>query len=239
MLSVIIAVKDELDNVDPLALEINEVFAGLPMDWEVLWIDDGSKDGTIARLKEIHRQNPSRHRFVIHRGNFGKSAAVMTGLARARGEIIATLDGDCQNDPADIPRLLKMMEEGGFDVVTGFRQRRNDNFIRKMSSRIGNGFRNIITGHYVRDAACAIRVFKAETVQGIPWFEGMHRFIVTLIYMNGFKKIAEVPVNHRPRIRGEAKYGIRNRLLVGLIDTFFIRWYKQRQSVPDIQESSD
>ena len=134
------------------------------------------------------------------------------------GDILATLDGDGQNDPADIPHLIEKLQKHDGDMVNGVRQKRYGPFVRKISSRIANNFRDWVTGDRVTDVGCSVRVFKLECVKRIPVFKGMHRFLPTLVRMQGYTHIMESPVNHRPRVRGKTKYGIQNRLWVGLTD---------------------
>lgn len=230
--TIIVPVKDEEENIDTLAGEIDSAMARSGSSWECIWIDDGSTDGTADRLRDLHAQNP-RHRFVLLSRNFGQSAALSVGFRNARGRVFATMDGDGQNDPADIPRLLELLQEHNADMVNGVRQKRHDSFVRKASSRIANSFRNRVTHERVADVGCSIRVFRPKCVESIPVFKGMHRFFPTLIRMQGFPNIIESPVNHRPRLRGKTKYGIQNRLWVGLADLAAVRWMQSRLVFPE------
>ena len=233
--SVVVPVEDEEESVPSLAREIEAAMAGLAKTWECLWVDDGSTDRTLPVLQELCGQSDV-HRCISLDGNFGQSAALAAGLARARGAVICTLDGDGQNDPADFPALLARLEQGDTDMVNGVRARRHDSWIRKISSRIANGFRNFVTREKVRDVGCSLRVFRRECSEDIPVFKGMHRFFPTLVRMRGFR-ITEMPVNHRPRVRGQTKYGISNRLWVGLGDTFAVRWMQSRLVWPRVRET--
>ncbi|OPY67421.1 MAG: Undecaprenyl-phosphate 4-deoxy-4-formamido-L-arabinose transferase [Syntrophorhabdus sp. PtaU1.Bin002] len=161
------------------------------------------------------------------------------GFQNTVGDIIATLDGDGQNDPADIPRLITLLQEHNADMVNGVRSKRNDSFVRKISSRIANGFRNWVTGDNITDVGCALRVFRSRCVKRIPVFKGMHRFFPTLVRIQGFSRIIESPVNHRPRTRGKTKYGIQNRLWVGLADLGAVKWMQSRLVFPEIQSQTD
>ncbi|MEN6439807.1 MAG: glycosyltransferase family 2 protein [Syntrophobacter sp.] len=225
-LSIVIPVKNEVENILSLAVEIGSVFEKEPIEWECIWIDDGSTDGSLAALCGLSEADP-RHRYVSFAENAGQSAAFWAGFNEARGEMIATIDGDGQNDPADLPTLTRMVRTGQADMVNGYRIRRKDNLKRKLTSFVANSFRTLMTGKTVRDVGCSTRVFRRECIAELPRFSGMHRFLPTLVAMRGFR-LAEVPVNHRPRLRGKSKYSINNRLWIGLIDTFGVIWLKKR-----------
>jgi glycosyltransferase involved in cell wall biosynthesis len=235
--SIVIPVKDEDKNIDALAKEIDTALAPADFSWECLWIDDGSADDTANILRKLHDKNP-RHRFVLLARNFGQSAALSVGFQNARGDIIATLDGDGQNDPNDIPRLIKLLREHRADMVNGVRRNRHDSYVRRISSRIANGFRNWVTGDNITDVGCSLRVFRSKCVKRIPVFKGMHRFFPTLVRIQGFSHIIESPVNHRPRMRGETKYGIQNRLWVGLADLGAVKWMQNRLVFPEVQSQA-
>lgn len=236
-ISIVIPVKDEEENVFPLAVEIGKVMGAGPWNWECLWIDDGSKDLTLTELERINKQDP-HHEFISLHGNFGQAAALYTGFFHARGKIIATLDGDGQNDPADIPGLVTLLVEENADMVNGRRKKRRDNPVRRISSFIANGFRNWITKENIHDVGCSIRVFRHECIEHIPLFKGMHRFLPTLVRMAGFTHVLEVPVGHRPRLMGQTKYGIHDRLWVGILDTLGVRWLQGRAVKPRIKSST-
>lgn len=231
MISVVVPVKNEEDNIAPLAAEIADALDNSPWDWECLWIDDYSTDSTPEKIAGINAEKQN-HKLVKHLGGYGQSAALATGFGIAEGNIIATLDGDGQNDPADIPKLVRKLLDEDADMVNGWRQNRRDSIVRKLSSKIANAYRNILTGEKIRDVGCAIRVFKKECFHNIPVFKGMHRFFPTLVRIAGHDKIIEEPVNHRPRERGKTKYGINNRLWVGIADTFAVCWMRWRMVFP-------
>lgn len=235
-ISIVIPVKDEEESVDTLAMEIEAAMATGAWDWECIWVDDGSTDGSLARLKSLARAN-TRHRYLSFSRNSGQSAALWAGFSASRGAVIATLDADGQNDPADLPKLLRLMEETAADIVNGYRERRADSIIRKISSRIGNGFRNLVTGRTVRDVGCSTRCFRRECVRHLPPFKGMHRFLPTLMSLHGYRFV-EVPVNHRPRDKGHTKYSIHNRLWVGIHDLFGVRWFKSRAFSYSVREQA-
>jgi dolichol-phosphate mannosyltransferase len=221
--SIVIPVKNEEASIPDLAREIDTAFAKADFAWEVLWVDDGSNDSTLDLLKAL----PKPHRWISFARNFGQSAAFAAGFREAHGEWVGTLDGDGQNDPNDLLRQLAHGRANNVDMVNGIRQRRQDNFVRKLSSKIGNGTRNLITGKSVTDVGCSTRVVKRRFVADMPFFHGNHRFIPTLAMMAG-ATIAEIPVNHRQRHGGKSKYGISNRMFSGLRDCFGVRWLKSR-----------
>lgn len=224
--SIVIPIKDEAENIGELADEITRAMGAETGTWECVWIDDGSTDRSLSVLKELNRKDP-RHGYISFAENSGQSAAFWAGFRAARGAVIATIDGDGQNDPADLPPMIRMVREGEADMVNGYRQKRRDTATRRQASRIANGVRNFFTGKTVRDVGCSTRAFRRECVAYLPRFAGMHRFIPTLAAMEGFK-LAEIPVNHRPRRFGESKYSIQNRLWVGMADLFGVFWLQKR-----------
>ncbi len=236
-ISIVIPAKDEAQNILELSGEINEAMALLENPWEVLWIDDGSQDHTLSVLKELN-QRDRRHRYISFSTNCGQSAALIAGFHECTGEVIATLDADGQNDPRDLPPMISLLLSGKADMVNGYRAMRRDGFVRRISSKIANGFRNMTTGRTVRDVGCSTRVFKRECTAQLPPFKGLHRFFPTLIAMSGYR-LQEVPVNHRSRRKGKTKYGIHNRLWVGLYDVFGIMWLRRRAFRYTIKERSE
>jgi glycosyltransferase involved in cell wall biosynthesis len=223
-LSIVIPVYNEEDNIPVLAAEIEAALAPTELPYEVIWVDDGSTDDGPRVLAGLVARDP-RVRILHLRRNCGQSAALDAGFRHARGEILATLDADLQNDPADIPRLLDALP--GCDVVCGVRQKRRDNWVRRISSKIANGVRNRLTHESVTDVGCTLRVYRRESVEGIFMFTGMHRFLPTLLKLAG-ARIREIPVHHRPRLHGVPKYNIRNRIWKALGDLFAVRWMQKR-----------
>ncbi len=223
-ISLVIPVYNEEENLPVLHGEIREAMAGVDRPYEVIYVDDGSTDGSPAILSGLAREDP-RVRILRQHRNSGQSAALDAGFRFARGEVIVTLDADLQNDPADIPRLLERI--GEHDVVSGVRTRRQDSWVRRISSRIANGIRNRVTHESVTDVGCTLRAARAEYLRRIPVFNGMHRFLPTLLRMEG-ARVTEVPVNHRPRLHGQPKYNIRNRIWRALLDLFGVRWLQTR-----------
>ncbi len=223
--SVVVPALNEGENVAPLLLEIMQAFEGGSHSYEVIFVDDGSTDETAEVLTTLALEHPVV-RNVHHTRNCGQSAAQATGFRVARGEVIITMDADQQNDPADIAALLGALT-AEVDCVCGVRIVRKDNWIRKISSKIANGFRDFVTGDKVSDAGCTFRSIRRSALREVPVFNGMHRFLPTMLRIQGYR-IAEIPVNHRPRTRGLSKYGISNRLWRGIRDCFAIRWYRAR-----------
>ena len=231
-ISVVVPVYNEEGNLPVLIPKLVEVLKGLGLSYEMIFVDDGSSDGSRKILKEAATQYPFL-RVLRLRENRGLSTALVAGMKEARGEKIVTLDSDLQNDPADIPRLLEHLDR--YDMATGWRQKREDTWLKKISSKIGNAVRNRLSGEAIRDSACTLRAFKKECVKEIPVFNGMHRFLSTLVKMGGYR-IIEVPVSHYPRKFGKSKYNIRNRMVRSFIDLLAVRWMKRRTIRYDIEE---
>jgi glycosyltransferase involved in cell wall biosynthesis len=220
-----VPVYDERDNLEPLHRELTAALAEVPGGVEFVYVDDGSRDGSGERLADLAKRD-GRVRVLRFAANAGQSAAFAAGFEAARGEVVATLDADLQNDPADLPRLLAALDRA--DVVNGVRMGRRDGLVRKLSSRIGNGFRNWVTQESVTDVGCSLRVMRASYLRRVKLHHGMHRFLPTLLRMEG-ARVVELPVGHRPRRHGRSKYGIANRLFVGLADVFAVRWMQKRK----------
>jgi len=232
LLSLVIPVHDEEESLEALHRELDAAVGNWPGGLEILFIDDGSRDASRARLQVIAEKDP-RVRVLALDAQHGQSAAFDAGFRAARGELIATLDADLQNDPADLPRLLAALEHA--DVVCGVRIARRDAFVRRASSRIANAFRNAVTGESVRDVGCSLRVIRSRSLVHVKLYRGMHRFLPTLLALEG-ARVIELPVAHRPRRHGRSKYGIANRLFVGLVDVFAVRWMKQRRLAYRVRE---
>lgn len=224
-ISIVVPVYNEKDNIRPLIEEITAAMAQTGSPYEIVYVDDFSCDGSLEELHRL-RQEFKTLRVIAHSRNCGQSAAVASGFSAARGNTVVTLDADRQNDPADIPALLEQLTEG-VEMICGLRKKRRDSAIRKLSSRVANAFRNAVTGDRVSDTGCGLRAVRRAALAEIPVFNGMHRFLPTLMRFQGFT-VREVPVNHRPRTAGVSKYGVGNRAWRGFVDCFAIRWYKSR-----------
>ena len=219
-ISVVVPLYNEEDNIANLEHEVAEALAGL--DYEMVLVDDGSSDSTVARVQ----QGP-RVRLLCFEKNAGQSAAMHAGIHAARGGVIVTIDGDLQNDPKDIPAMLKKLDEG-FDMVCGYRAKRKDTTFKRIQSRIANNVRRAFIGDGVRDTGCTLKAFRRECSEALLPFNGMHRFMPALIANMGFK-VTEVPVNHRARTAGVSKYGFGNRALKATMDMFGVRWLNSRR----------
>jgi dolichol-phosphate mannosyltransferase len=231
LLSVVIPVRNEAPNIAPLVAEIGAALAGLPH--EIVYVDDGSTDATPAALAAAAATAPVRH--LRHRASCGQSAAVVTGIRAARGEWIATLDGDGQNDPADIPRLLaRAQEEGGAILVAGHRVNRRDSWVKRRSSRIANAVRAWLLKDATPDTGCGLKVFPRALFLDLPAFDHMHRFLPALVLRQGGRVVSE-PVNHRPRVRGTSNYGTLDRLAVSLFDLIGVAWLQRRWKRPVVE----
>jgi dolichol-phosphate mannosyltransferase len=224
-LSLVIPVYNERDNLAVLHGEITDALKTVGAPYEILFVDDGSSDGSDSVLRGLRDADP-RVRVVTFARNAGQSAAMDAGFKSARGEVVVTLDADLQNDPTDIPRLLRALE--GLDAVVGVRRNRRDNLVRRVSSKIANYVRNRLSNETITDTGCSLKAFRTEAVRRLVLYDGMHRFLPTLLRMEGFR-VEEVPVGHRPRRHGESKYGIGNRLLPSFMDLLAVRWMKRRK----------
>jgi len=223
-LSIVIPVFEEQDSLEPLHRELDAAVAAVGGGVEILFVDDGSRDGSRERLLELAGKD-LRVRVLALDRNHGQSAAWAAGFAAARGEIVATLDADLQNDPADLPQLLAALREA--DVVNGVRTHRDDSLLRRASSRFANAVRNWLTAESITDVGCSLRVMRREFLVRVRPFRGMHRFLPTLLRMEG-ARVVERPVTHRARRHGISKYGVGNRLWVGSVDLLGVRWLQRR-----------
>jgi len=223
-ISFVVPVFNEEESLPLLWDRLRPILARLDRSWELILVDDGSTDGSLERLKAI-RTADRRTRLVVFDRNHGQSAAMDAGFRAARGEWVIVLDADLQNPPEEIPRLLEASD--GVDMVYGRRARRQDSWTARLSSRIGNGTRNLITGHHVHDTGCTLKCYRREALERIPLFRGMHRFLPTLFKFHGFV-IREIEVAHESRVAGVSKYGIGNRAWRGLMDCLAVRWMRSR-----------
>ena len=235
-LSVVIPVFNERDNLEPLLAELEQVLRALKRSFEIICVDDQSTDDSLTVLRKLCETRPHL-RIVRHRVNSGESAAQASGFQAARGEVIITMDADQQNDPADIPALLGALH-ADVAAVCGVRRNREDDWVRRISSRLANRFRNAVTGDRIADAGCTFRALRRSALGEVPVFNGMHRFLPTLLRCQGYAA-TEILVNHRPRTRGKSKYGVGNRVWRGLRDCLAMRWYKARSVCGDRIETAE
>ena len=231
-LSVVIPVYNEVESLPLLVPAVVDTMEKIGRPYEVLLIDDGSRDGSFAKMVEL-KAACTHLRCIKFRKNCGQTAAMWAGFREARGGIVITIDADLQNDPADIPKLLAKMPE--HDAVVGWRAKRNDPAWRLIQSRIANWIRNKLSGEQIADTGCSLKAYKRECVQKLKLYKGLHRFLPTLIKMEGYK-VTEVVVSHRPREHGESKYGIGNRAIPALKDLLAVRWMKKRHIRYEIEE---
>lgn len=228
LVSLVVPLFNEEENVQALHAELDRVLSPSGMNFEFVFVDDGSKDQTFERLRELAASDP-RVVLVRFRRNFGQTAAMAAGFDYASGDIIVTLDGDLQNDPAEIPRMVAKLDEG-FDMVAGWRQRRQDNYLyRTLPSQMGNLVISKITGVRLHDYGCTLKVMRSEVAKNIQLYGEMHRFIPAVAAELGVR-IAELPVNHRPRLHGTSKYGLSKafRVLLDLLTVKFFLGYATR-----------
>ena len=224
-LSVVIPVRNEAASLRELYAQLSRELGVLGRTYELIIVDDGSTDESFEILAELHALDPVV-RVIRFRRNFGQTAAFAAGFDKARGRYIVTMDGDLQNDPAEIPRLVDLLKD--WDAVCGVRTRRQDNWWKRASSRIANNFRNWVTGDDIVDTGCTLKAFRRECLERLELHQGMHRFLPTLLRMRGYR-VTQVPVGHHPRLRGKTKYGTWGRLKKGLADVWVVRWMKKNR----------
>jgi dolichol-phosphate mannosyltransferase len=234
-ISVVIPFYNEQENVPLMAARLMGVFDGLGGACECLMVNDGSRDGTRDAIEAVAKSDP-RFRAVHLAGNFGQSAALITGMRLAQGDFIFTLDGDLQNDPEDLPELKKLLDQ--YDCVCGYRAQRNDTWVRRVSSRVANRVRNAILKDGLRDTGCGTKGFRRECIRHLVPFNGAHRFFAAVLRAAGMT-ITECPVRHHPRTHGVSKYGIGNRLGRGIYDLIGVRWLQRRLVFPSVEGGTD
>jgi len=227
-LSVVVPVKDEAGNVVPLAREIAASLEG-ERSYEMIFVDDGSTDATTEELQSLRPALPVR--VLKHPRNLGQSRALRTGIQAARSDVIVTLDGDGQNDPADIPKLLSLFRSEAarpaFAMVAGERAKRRDSWSKRLASRMGNGLRRTLLGDNANDTGCGLKIFRRDAFLALPYFDHMHRYLIALMLREGLE-VRFMRVNHRPRGKGRSKYGVLDRAIVGASDLLGVIWLKRR-----------
>lgn len=231
-ISVVVPVYNEEENLPVLIPQIAEVLGPLEKTYEMIFVDDGSQDHSRRLLKEMALQYP-QIRILGFKKNCGETAAGAAGIKEARGGIVVTIDADLQNDPKDIPRMLDYLKE--YDMVTGWRQKREDSWVKRITSRIANRIRNSLSGEEIQDSGCTFRAYKRECLQDIKLYKGMHRFIPTLVKMEGYR-VMEIPIAHHPRKFGVSKYTTWNRMWRAFVDLLAVKWMKSRHIHYEIEE---
>jgi dolichol-phosphate mannosyltransferase len=233
-ITIVIPVRNEAPNIAPLVGEIRAALEGR-LDYEIVYVDDGSSDDTAAAIVALAQGFPQL-RLIRHARSYGQSAAVRTGVMAARAEWIATLDGDGQNDPADIPQLWAVAHAATQPpplLIAGHRQKRRDTISKRLSSRIANAIRRRLLGDGTPDTGCGLKLFRRDLFLELPFFDHLHRFMPALVLRQGGRTVS-VPVNHRPRERGVSNYGVFDRLWVGIADLLGVMWLQRRAKNPEI-----
>jgi len=233
--SIVIPVYNEEQNLPRLWGEIAAALRPLARAWEVVFVDDGSTDASLEALKALAGANPEV-RYLAFTQNRGQSAAFCAGFDQASHPVVVTLDADLQNDPADIPAMLALFDQG-YGMAIGWRKKRQDTWSKRIGSKIGNAIRNRITRESVRDTGCSLKVMRRDLLLRIPRFKGMHRYLPTLMKLQG-ASVAEMPVNHRERHAGVSKYSNWQRALVGIRDLLGVRWLQDRHFGYEIREKN-
>jgi len=231
-LSVVIPVYNERENLVFLEDEIENALAKTDFKYEIIFVDDGSLDDSSNIILSLSNQNP-KIRLIKFAFNSGQTSAFAAGFSAAKGDYVATLDADLQNDPSDIPKLLEKIED--FDVVCGWRFKRNDTWIKRFSSKVANKVRNFVSEEDIEDTGCSLKVFRKECLDSLKLFNGMHRFFPTLLKMEGYR-VTQVKVGHHARKFGSSNYNIRNRLLTSILDLVAVRWMQKRKLNYKIKE---
>ena len=238
-LSIVVPVHNETDNVESLIAEIHQALQPLEA-YEMIFVDDGSRDDSLNKLQQAMQHYPNL-RVLQHQKSCGQSRAVHSGVVAARYDWIATLDGDGQNDPADIPSLITELERQPSEslwMLAGYRHKRNDTGWRRFSSKFANGIRGAILQDSTPDSGCGLKLFRRDKFLSLPYFDHIHRFLPALIQMAGGEVIS-VKVNHRSRSHGQSKYGTLDRLVAGIVDLLGVIWLKKRHSLPVVSEISN
>lgn len=236
-LDLVLPVFNEEDNLRPLIEEIDGALADNFSDYRILFVDDGSRDASWDIISVLSDRNESMVGLRF-RENRGQSAAFKAGFDYAKAPLVATMDSDGQNDPADLPAMKETMEQESVDVVAGYRENRQDTVWKRIGSRLGNAVRNWVTGDDIIDTGCSLKLFRRDVVKDIPMFVGMHRFLPTLARMKGYE-VTQVPVNHRARWEGETSYSNLGRLKTTVSDLLAVRWMQSRVINYEIDETAN
>jgi glycosyltransferase involved in cell wall biosynthesis len=230
-ISIVVPLFDEAGNVVPLVTAIQDAMVDMGT-WELLMVDDGSRDGTAAEIRRLAGVDP-RIRLIRLARNYGQTTALQAGFDESQGEIVVSIDGDLQNDPADIPRLVHELEAGGFDLVAGYRQGRQDSARRKLPSALGNAVARLLTGVQIRDTGCTLRAYRRELLEGFVIYSDLHRFVPAIAAAVKGARITEIPVGHSPRLHGSSKYGLSRapKVAADLLVLTLIRSFRERPLV--------
>lgn len=224
MYSVVIPVKDEEENLETLFFELNSVMEKIGKPWEALFIDDGSIDNSLGILKQLSQKSPLIKVLSFDK-NYGQSSAFAAGFSQSSGEFVITLDADLQNNPSDIPLLIEAIQNA--DLVVGWRIDRKDSLQKKLISKVSNKVRGSLLQDYMHDTGCSLKIFRKSALDKIKMYDGMHRFFPALFIIEGFK-VVEIPVSHRPRLKGKTKYHFFNRSIKPFLDLFALFWMRKR-----------
>ena len=227
LLSIVIPVYNEEENIKPLYFEIKEVMNGLLItkkisNYEVIFVNDGSTDQTQQVLESLKIKEKNKLKIVQFRKNFGQTPSLKAGFDNSKGDLIITMDGDLQNDPQDIPKLIEKLDSG-YDVISGWRYNRKDKFLKRIVSRMMNNLRIMVIGDKLHDYGCSLKIYKKECIKDLELFGELHRYITAYLYIKGYK-IGEIKVNHRPRVSGKTKYKL-NRGINGVLDLFYLKFW--------------
>jgi dolichol-phosphate mannosyltransferase len=231
-ISIVAPVYNEEENLPILISQLVDVLNLLGRSYEMIFVDDASTDRSRSVLKEMVSKVP-QIRILGFKKNCGETVAGAAGFKAARGDVVITIDADLQNDPKDIPMMLDYLKE--YDMVTGWREKRDDSWVKRVTSKIANGIRNSLSGEMIRDSGCTYRAYRRECLENIRLYKGMHRFMPTLVKMEGFRVI-EVPIAHHPRQFGVSKYTTWNRMWRAFVDLLAVRWMKSRHIRYEIEE---
>ena len=236
-ISVLAPAYNERECLGELCRTLDGVLAETGRSYEIIIADDGSTDDSLEVLREL-RSEIGALRVLSLSQRSGQTAAMEAGFMAARGKYVVTIDADLQNDPVDIPGMVELLEADKADMVTGHRHKRQDSWLRKISTRVANGVRNRLTHETIADSACSLKAYKRQIIAKLKLFDGLHRFLPTIVKMNGFR-VMEIPVNHRPRTKGQAKYGLWNRVFRALRAAFAVRWMQKHVLNYEVKEQGD
>ena len=236
-ISVLAPAYNEQECLPELCRALNETLGGIGKSYEIIIVDDGSTDDSLSILKGL-KGEIAQLRVLSLSPRSGQTAAMEAGFEVARGKYVVTIDADLQNDPADIPAMIELLEADKADLITGHRHKRQESRLRLFSTKVANGVRNLLLHESVADSACSLKAYKREIIPRLKLFDGLHRFLTSIARMNGFR-VLEIPVSHRPRTKGKAKYGMWNRVFRSLRAAFAIRWMQRHTLIYEVKELED